>query len=101
MGDNQQAITEDQRHRAVLIWDYHQMHHQTRPVDLAIGLGSHDLGVATHSVELYRAGDPEVKDQAKGYPVSLSGRAREADVVVARVREDRSGLSALSSMRWS
>ncbi|MFJ2707739.1 YdcF family protein [Streptomyces sp. NPDC087428] len=56
MSDNQQAITEDQRHRAVLIWDYHQMHHQLRPVDVAIGLGSHDLGVATHSVELYRAG---------------------------------------------
>lgn len=56
MSDNQQAITEDQWHRATLLWDYHQMHHQLRPVDVAIGLGSHDLGVATHSVELYRAG---------------------------------------------
>ncbi|EFL01391.1 conserved hypothetical protein [Streptomyces sp. SPB78] len=56
MSDNQQAITEDQWRRAALIWDYHQMHHQLRPVDVAIGLGSHDLGVATHSVELYRAG---------------------------------------------
>ncbi|WP_405458564.1 YdcF family protein [Streptomyces sp. NBC_00101] len=56
MSDNQQAITKDQRRRAALIWDYHQMHHPMRPVDVAIGLGSHDLGVATHSAELYRAG---------------------------------------------
>ncbi|ANH92339.1 hypothetical protein A8713_15225 [Streptomyces sp. SAT1] len=56
MGDNQQAITENQWKRAALIWEYHQMHHALRPVDVAIGLGSHDLGVATRSAELYRAG---------------------------------------------
>ncbi|MET8812606.1 YdcF family protein [Streptomyces sp. NPDC004549] len=56
MGENQQTITEDQWQRAALIWDYHQMHHALRPVDVAIGLGSHDLGVATHSAELYHAG---------------------------------------------
>ncbi|MGW3337931.1 YdcF family protein [Streptomyces sp. NPDC001009] len=56
MSDNQQTITEDQWHRAARIWDYHQLHHQPRPVDVAIGLGSHDLGVATHSAGLYRAG---------------------------------------------
>ncbi|MFJ6542485.1 YdcF family protein [Streptomyces sp. NPDC091385] len=56
MGENQQAITEDQWQRAALIWDYHQMHHELRPADVAIGLGSHDLGVATHSAELYHAG---------------------------------------------
>ncbi|MFI9393338.1 YdcF family protein [Streptomyces bauhiniae] len=56
MSDNQQAITEDQWQRAARIWDYHQMRHRPRPVDVAIGLGSHDLGVATHAAELYRAG---------------------------------------------
>lgn len=56
MSDNQQAITEDQWRQAQLIWDYHQMHHQTRPVDVAIGLGSHDLGVPAFCAELYRAG---------------------------------------------
>ncbi|WP_179120215.1 YdcF family protein [Streptomyces tsukubensis] len=56
MNDNQQALTEDQWQRAELIWDYHLMHHEARPVDAAIGLGSHDLGVATWSAELYRAG---------------------------------------------
>lgn len=32
------------------------MHHELRPVDLAVGLGSHDLGVATHTAELYHRG---------------------------------------------
>ncbi|MDJ0341763.1 YdcF family protein [Streptomyces sp. H10-C2] len=56
MTDNQQAITEDQWRDAKLIWDYHQMHHEIRTADVAIGLGSHDLGVAAFSAELYRAG---------------------------------------------
>jgi uncharacterized SAM-binding protein YcdF (DUF218 family) len=56
VSDNQQTITEDQWHRAARIWDYHQLHHQPRPVDVAIGLGSHDLGVATHAAELYHQG---------------------------------------------
>ncbi|MFG2989969.1 YdcF family protein [Streptomyces sp. NPDC048257] len=54
--DIHQRITEDQWRRAKLIWDYHQMGHDLVPVDVAIGLGSHDLGVAAASVDLYRAG---------------------------------------------
>ncbi|GAB3878151.1 YdcF family protein [Microbispora bryophytorum] len=56
MTDNQQAITEEQWQQAKLIWDYHQMHHALRPCDVAIGLGSHDLGVAAFSAELYHQG---------------------------------------------
>ncbi|MEU0004589.1 YdcF family protein [Streptomyces sp. NPDC006314] len=56
MTDNQPAITEEQISNAKLVWDYHQMHHDVRSVDAAIGLGSHDLGVAAFSAELYRAG---------------------------------------------
>ncbi|MDX3694927.1 YdcF family protein [Streptomyces europaeiscabiei] len=56
MTNDQQTITEDQWHKAALIWAFHQMHHPVRPVDAAIGLGSHDLGVAAYSAELYRAG---------------------------------------------
>ncbi|WP_030561177.1 YdcF family protein [Streptomyces aureocirculatus] len=56
MRNDRQGITENQWHQAKLIWDYHQMRHELRPVDVAIGLGSHDLGVATRSAELYRAG---------------------------------------------
>ncbi|SMF56856.1 YdcF family protein [Streptomyces sp. Amel2xC10] len=56
MSIDQQAITEDQWRQAELIWNYHQMRHELRPVDVAIGLGSHDLGVAAHSAALYRSG---------------------------------------------
>jgi uncharacterized SAM-binding protein YcdF (DUF218 family) len=47
---------DDQIKDAQLIWDYHQMHHELRPVDVGIGLGSHDLGVATFAAQLYRQG---------------------------------------------
>jgi uncharacterized SAM-binding protein YcdF (DUF218 family) len=56
VGDNQQTITEDQWRRTKLIWDYHLMGHQPRPVDVGIGLGSHDLGVAAASADLYHRG---------------------------------------------
>lgn len=49
-------ITEQHRHDAHTIWDYHQVGHDPAPCDAAIGLGSHDLGVATHTADLYRAG---------------------------------------------
>ncbi|MFI0982488.1 YdcF family protein [Streptomyces sp. NPDC021093] len=54
--DNQRVITEQQWKAAQLIWNHHQMHHTPRPVDAAIGLGSHDLGVAAVTADLYRAG---------------------------------------------
>ncbi|WP_244894235.1 YdcF family protein [Planobispora rosea] len=38
------------------LWAYHQMGHQIRPVDVGIGLGSHDLGVATYAAQLWRQG---------------------------------------------
>lgn len=56
MTDDQRTLTEDQRQQAELLWDYHQMHHQVRPVNAAIGLGSHDLGVPAYCARLYRAG---------------------------------------------
>ena len=39
-----------------LLWDYQQMHHEPRPCSVAIGLGSHDLGVADTTVDLYQRG---------------------------------------------
>ncbi|WP_434453206.1 YdcF family protein [Lentzea sp. E54] len=51
-----EGISDDQWRDAESIWDYHQMGHAPRPVDVAIGLGSHDLGVATFAAELYHAG---------------------------------------------
>ncbi|MER6443633.1 YdcF family protein [Streptomyces venezuelae] len=55
MGGKRQ-ITEEQRREARLIWDYARMGHTLVPADVAIGLGSHDLGVATASAGLFHAG---------------------------------------------
>lgn len=49
-------ITEQDWHNARLLWDYHQLGHPLEHCDVAIGLGSHDLGVATHAAKLYHAG---------------------------------------------
>ena len=38
------------------LWDYHDMHQTVRPSDVGIGLGSHDLGVATFTATLYQQG---------------------------------------------
>lgn len=56
MNAERQVITHEQWQHARTIWDYHQMHHGLRPCDTAIGLGSHDLGVARTAAELYHAG---------------------------------------------
>lgn len=57
MGIRESDVVADQdRDDAELIWNYHQMGHDVRPCEVAIGLGSHDLGVAVHATELYRAG---------------------------------------------
>ena len=39
-----------------ILWDYNQMHDEPRPVDVGIGLGGHDIGVATHAANLFHAG---------------------------------------------
>lgn len=46
------AIREDVR----ILWDYHDMGHELRPCDVGIGLGSHDLGVATCAAGLFLEG---------------------------------------------
>ncbi|MFE1592149.1 YdcF family protein [Nocardia sp. NPDC058705] len=38
------------------LWQYNQLGHEIKPTDVGIGLGSHDLGVATHAADLYHAG---------------------------------------------
>lgn len=46
------AVTKD----AQLLWEYQLMGHSPHPCSVAIGLGSHDLGVADVTAELYRQG---------------------------------------------
>ena len=50
------TITDEERSDALLLWEYHRLDHELRPCDAAIGLGSHDLGVATYTAELYHRG---------------------------------------------
>ena len=38
------------------LWDYHDPHHDLRRCDVGVGLGSHDLGVADRTAELYHRG---------------------------------------------
>ncbi|MGH3586331.1 MAG: YdcF family protein [Pseudonocardia sp.] len=38
------------------LWSYHNLRHELRRTDVGIGLGSHDLGVATTAATLYRRG---------------------------------------------
>ncbi|RZS43364.1 uncharacterized SAM-binding protein YcdF (DUF218 family) [Herbihabitans rhizosphaerae] len=49
-------ITEQDWTDTRTIWDFHLLGHDMMPCDAAIGLGSHDLGVATRAAELYRSG---------------------------------------------
>lgn len=49
-------ISEQDWQDAQLLWDYQQMHHEPRPCSVGIGLGSHDLGVADTTVDLYQRG---------------------------------------------
>ncbi|MFB6724817.1 YdcF family protein [Kribbella sp. NPDC056345] len=47
------AIPADLLEATEVLWDYHDMHHELRPTDVGIGLGSHDLGVADCAAQLY------------------------------------------------
>jgi len=50
------SLKEQHLNDAQILWDYHQLHHEPAPTDVAIGLGSHDLGVAIHAADLYHQG---------------------------------------------
>ncbi|ANY10060.1 hypothetical protein AFB00_14020 [Pseudonocardia sp. HH130630-07] len=50
------TVTPHDRDDAQRLWHYHQMGHDVRAADVAIGLGSHDLGVASYAAQLYLQG---------------------------------------------
>jgi uncharacterized SAM-binding protein YcdF (DUF218 family) len=51
------ALDDPRIARAVeTLWDYHDLHHQLTRSDVGIGLGSHDLSVATTAADLYHRG---------------------------------------------
>ncbi|MEH0934227.1 YdcF family protein [Micromonospora psammae] len=51
-----EAIPDDIRADVETLWRYHDMHHELRPCDVGIGLGSHDLGVAVIATRLFHEG---------------------------------------------
>lgn len=51
-----QGLTDQEYADAKTLWDFHHLNHEPSPTDVGIGLGSHDLGVATHTANLYHQG---------------------------------------------
>lgn len=41
---------------AQTLWQFHRLDHELHPASIGIGLGSHDIGVATYTAELYHRG---------------------------------------------
>ncbi|MEU4669449.1 YdcF family protein [Amycolatopsis sp. NPDC023774] len=56
MTERSTTLPDNLRADVQTLWDYHDMHHELRPTDVGIGLGSHDLGVATYTAQLYQQG---------------------------------------------
>jgi hypothetical protein len=50
------TIPDDIRADVETLWDFHQMHHELRPGDVGIGLGSHDPTVPEVAVDLFKRG---------------------------------------------
>ena len=52
------AAIDDPRiaHAVETLWEYHNLRHEPRTTDVGVGLGSHDLSVATTAAELYGRG---------------------------------------------
>ena len=50
------VLTEEVRERARVVWDYQQRAQEPRRGEVAVVLGSHDLGVATCAADLFHRG---------------------------------------------
>ncbi|MFJ9697382.1 YdcF family protein [Kitasatospora sp. NPDC101183] len=69
-----------------MIWEYQLMHHTLKPCSAGIGLGSHDLGVATHSAELYNDGLFPVLVFTGGNSPTTAARFPQGEAVHYRAR---------------
>lgn len=91
-------VDESLRADVETLWEYHHLHHDPRPTDVGIGLGSHDLGVATRTAELYHAGrfplmvftganaPTTIELFPRGEAVHFGDRARELGVPAQAIR---------------
>ncbi|GAA2018688.1 YdcF family protein [Catenulispora yoronensis] len=51
-----QDITDEHHRDAQTLWDYHQLGHEPQNTEVAVVLGSYDLGAARHAAALYHQG---------------------------------------------
>lgn len=77
---------------ARVLWEFHQIPDEPRPTDVAIALGSHDIGVAEHTADLFHAGrfplivftganaPTTMQDFPRGEAVQFAERAEELGV---------------------
>ena len=96
-----------------LLWDYQLMGHEVQPCSVAIGLGSHDLGVADATVDLYRRGmmplmvftgatSPTTRDRMpRGEAVHYRERALELGVPAAAVLVEPRARNTGENIRFS
>lgn len=56
MPEHSRRVPAELRADVETLWNYHDVHHEPRATDVGIGLGSHDLGVATYTAELCQRG---------------------------------------------
>ncbi|MEU6702464.1 YdcF family protein [Streptomyces wuyuanensis] len=106
-------ISEQSWADAQLLWDYHQMHHEPRPCSVAIGLGSHDLGVADTTVDLYKRGmaplilftgatSPTTQDRMpRGEAVHYRERALELGVPASAILVEPTARNTGENIRFS
>ncbi|MCX4235522.1 YdcF family protein [Streptomyces ortus] len=95
------------------LWDYHQMGHVLRPCSVAVGLGSHDLGVADTAVDLYERGmapllvftgatSPTTRDRMpRGEAVHYRERALELGVPASAVLVEPRARNTGENIRFS
>ncbi|MFC9390432.1 YdcF family protein [Streptomyces venezuelae] len=95
------------------LWDYHQMGHTPRPCSVAIGLGSHDLGVADTAVDLYKRGmapllvftgatSPTTRERMpRGEAVHYQERALELGVPASAVMVEPRARNTGENIRFS
>ena len=53
---DRETLPESIRRDAQTLWHYHRLDDELHPVDVAIGLGSHDPGVPAYTADLYHRG---------------------------------------------
>ncbi|MCX4914351.1 YdcF family protein [Streptomyces sp. NBC_00687] len=98
---------------AQLLWDFQQMGHEPRPCSVAIGLGSHDLGVADTTADLYLRGMTSVivftgatsrttrERMPRGEAEHYRDRAVELGVPVAKILVESKARNTGENIRFS